>query len=55
MKTLTITLQSKLNATIPFKSCDEKEDRFIIVVNKKDIEKLVINEDKPIITGVRID
>ena len=54
MKTLTITLQSKLNSIIPFESCDEKEDSFIIVVNKKDIKKLVINEDKPNLTGVRI-
>ena len=55
MKTLTITLQSNLNSTIPFESCDEKEDSFIIVVNKKDIQNLVINEDKPNITGVLID
>ena len=55
MKTLTITIQSKLNATIPFETCDEQEEIFVITVNKKDIEKLVIDEDKPIITGVRLD
>ena len=55
MKTLTITLQSKLNVTIPFDNCDEQEEVFVITVNKKDIKKLVIDGDKPIITGVRID
>ena len=55
MKTLTITLQSKLKSVIPFKTCDEQNDVFVITVNKKDIENLVINEDKPTLTGVRID
>lgn len=55
MKTLTITLQSKLNMIIPFKTCEEKDDIFVITVSKKDIDNLVINEDKPTLTGIRID
>jgi hypothetical protein len=55
LKTLTITLKSKLNSIIPFETCDEQDDVFVITVNKKDVEKLVINEDKPALTGVRVD
>ena len=55
MKTLTITLQTKLNMTIPFETCAETDSAYVITINKKDIDILKLDEEKVPITGKRID